>query len=268
MRHHHVLAIAIAAIMPATIAANDRLTDRDVKALVERIDHERDRFEDALDGNLKRSVLRGPSGEVNVARFLDDLQENVGRLKERLKSDYAASAEVATVLRQGSSVERFFKSQTPGTAGESEWNQLAADLSVLARAYGTEFPLPSSDAPVRRVGDREMANTVREIARDASRLEKALDSDLKRDATLHKTSREQITAHADRMSKDAKALRERLDDGQPSSAEAGRLLAGAQRVSAALDGREVPASSALWSTMTPHLRTVARAYGASWPGTF
>ena len=78
---------ACASFMAILLVASphaDRLTDKDVKQLLERIDDERDRFEDQLDGKLKRSIIRGPGGEVNVEKYLDDLQENVDKLKGTL----------------------------------------------------------------------------------------------------------------------------------------------------------------------------------------
>jgi hypothetical protein len=103
--------------MPVVFA--DRLSDKDVKSLMERIDNERDRFEDQLDGSIKSKILRGPGGEVNVERFLDDLQNNVDRMKERFTSEYAASAEVTTVLRQGTDIQRFMSTQPPDLDGAS-----------------------------------------------------------------------------------------------------------------------------------------------------
>jgi len=101
--------------MPAVSA--DRLPDSSVRTLIERIDNERDRFEDQLDGKIKSSVL---GSGVDVGRFLDDLQENVDRLKERFKSDYAANAEATTVLRQGTDIQRFMSQQRPDLDGASE----------------------------------------------------------------------------------------------------------------------------------------------------
>ena len=118
----------------------DRLNDRDVKSLIDRVNDERDRFEDQLDGKLKSSVLRGPCGEVNVSRFLDDLQENVGKLKDRFKPDYAASAEVTTVLRQASDIQRFMAKQPANYDGASEWKRLEASLTELATAYQPSCP--------------------------------------------------------------------------------------------------------------------------------
>ena len=147
--------VAALVAMPALSA--DRLPDKDVKALLERINNERDRFEDQLDGKIKSSILRGASGEVHVERFLDDLQENVGRLQDRFKSDYAASAEATTVLRQGSDIQRFMSKQPPAFDGASEWNRLASSLGELAKVYGTTFPLPEG----HRRGDSTIARSRR-----------------------------------------------------------------------------------------------------------
>src|SRR4030095_17218202 len=124
--------------MPAVAA--DRPPDKDVKALIERIDNERDRFEDQLDEKIKSSICGGAGGEVDVAHFLDDTQENLPRLKDRFNSDYAASAEVTTVLRQCTDIQRFMSQQPPNLDGASEWNRLASSLGALAKGYATPVP--------------------------------------------------------------------------------------------------------------------------------
>src|SRR5262245_8200832 len=207
-----IIIAALAASVSATPA--DRMTDRDVKELVERIDEARDRFEDALDGKIKHDIIRGPSGEVKVDNFLDDFQKNVERLRDRLKPDYAASTEAATVLRQGSDIERFLHGQPPGSKGESEWNRLASDLKTLADAYGADFPL-TEHASVRRIGDGEVAAAAEGVAHAAGDFKKSLDADLKKDPSLDKVSRETVVREADELEKSAKSLRERVKDGKP-----------------------------------------------------
>jgi hypothetical protein len=272
----HLLTVARAVTFIAGIALlistplaspADRLTDRDVKELIARIEQGHDRFDDALEDKIKHSIVRGPNGEANVDRFLDDFQESIDRLEERLKPDYAGSAEAAAVLRQGSIIQRFFGQQAPGMRGESEWNRLATDLKTLAAAYGTEFPLPSDTAAVRRVGDRELSNAVDQIGKTATQVKKALDGDLKKDLSTDPSARQAILADADQMSKDAKALKSRVNDGKPSSAEADRLFASAKKIQAFIDGHQLPAASAAWAANMPdRLQSVASAYGASWPG--
>ena len=53
----------VAMLFAGPAAAADRMNDKDVKQLFERIDDERDRFEDQLDGKLKGSIVHAVSGE-------------------------------------------------------------------------------------------------------------------------------------------------------------------------------------------------------------
>lgn len=254
----------VIALTQAVALAGDRLSDREVKALVEQIDENRDRFVDALDDKLKDNVLRTPKGEVDVKRYLDDFKENIGRLKDRLKPEYAASAEAAAVLRQASGIQAFFKSQPPGTRGESEFNRLATDLSALAKAYGATFPA-DDQTPVRRIGDRELMTAADALAKTADRLKKSVDDDLRTDVAVDRASREAAVVEADELGKAAKALRDRVKDNKPSSAEAERLLAGASKMQTFLNGRRMPLSSTVWVHAPAQLQTVAAAYGSAWP---
>jgi hypothetical protein len=251
-------------ISPMPTLAADRMTDREVKALVSRIEQGRDRFDDALDDELKHKVLRGPSGEVDVDRFLDDFQQNIDRLEERLKPDYAASAEAGTLLRQATQIDAFFREQAPGTKGESEWNRLASDLKVLANVYGADFPLPSG-ASVRRMGDREVAAGTKQVAVAAERLKKALDADLKQNPLVDKAARDAIVEEADQFTKDAKLLRDRVIDRKPSSAEADQLLARAARLQTFVAKHRVPTAANYWAGIDIYLQKLASAYRADWP---
>jgi hypothetical protein len=259
------LTVLLAVVVVASpLLAADRLTDRDVAALVARIEQGRDRFDDALDDRLKHSILREPAGEVNVDRFLNDFQESIDRLEERLKPDYAGSAEAGALLREASTIDRFLRQQPGGTKGESEWNRLATDLKTLAAAYGTEFPMPEG-ATVRRVGDSEVAAAADEIARSAERLKKSLDRELKNDTTFEKSEREAIVRDADQFSNDAKRLRDRVKDGKPSSAEADQVMTRAAKLRVFIESHQVPTSSDAWAAISERLRSLTSAYGASQP---
>ena len=71
--------------MPALAQARpERLSDKDVKTLIDQVDEGRDKFEGNLDGQFKGSTVRGPSGgETKVAGALQDYQDNTQKLKDR-----------------------------------------------------------------------------------------------------------------------------------------------------------------------------------------
>jgi hypothetical protein len=256
-----LITVTLATSLATPVVSAERLSDKDVKTLIERIDHERDRFEDQLDGKVKRSILRGPGGEVNVERYLDDLQANVDKLKERLTPEYAASAEATTVLRQGSDIQRFMASQPPNFDGASEWNRLAASLAELAAAYGASMPLADGQQ-ARRLNDREVRKAADDLAQSAERFKKNLDSSLKSDKTVDKATREAAVQEADALKKDAKELASAIGDGRPSSGEAKALLDRAGAIRAASSGRTLsPVAQTSWGSVESGLDKVGQAFG-------
>jgi hypothetical protein len=261
MSAHLVLALLF--ILPAV--APERLADKDIKQLFERINDDRDRFEDQLDGKLKRSVLRGPKGEIDVERYLDDLQENVGRMKDRFSSEYSASAEVTTVLRQGSDIQRFMTSQPPNLDGASEWNRLAQALNELAAAYGTTFPL-AEGATARRMNDRELQNAAEELAKAADRFKDALDTALKADKAVNPATREAALKEVDALKNAARSLASRVDDEQPASGEAQALIDQFVALRGSYSGRQLSAAERTeWTSITNQLSTVVQAFGMQVP---
>jgi hypothetical protein len=254
------IAIIVAALVAMPTVLADRMSDKDVKALIERINHDRDRFEDQLDGKLKRSILRGPGGEVNVERYLDDLQENVGKLKDRFSSSYAASAEATTVLRQGSDIAHFMSSQLANFDGASEWNRLASSLGDLAAAYSTTMPMAGGQQ-ARRLNDQEVRKTADDLSRSADQFKKDLDSSLKSDKTVDKAARESAVREVDALKKDAKELASIVGDGRPASGEAKALLDRANAIRTASSARTLsPAARSAWGTLESGLGKLAQAF--------
>ena len=250
----------IATLAAASAAAADRPNDKDVKQLLDRINHERDRFEDQLDGKVKDTILRGPGGEVNVARFLDDLQENVNRLKDRFKPDYAASAEVTTVLRQGSDIQRFMATQPPDFDGLSEWNRLAGSLGELATVYGTQFPIAEGQQ-ARRLNDVEVRKAAETVGKSADRFKKELESSLKNNASIDKVARETAIKDAEDLKHEAERLASTVGGGKPASGEARALLQHATAMRGAAPGGPLsPAAATAWRSVESDLATVAQAF--------
>jgi hypothetical protein len=239
------------------------MTDRELVALVQQIDDGRGRFVDALEDQVKRAVLRSPTGEVDVDRFLGDFDRNIDQFRSRIKAEYAASSEAAIVLRQASAIDRFFTERPAGTRGQSEWTSLVTHLKTLAAAYGTTFPLVEP-ATVRRLSRRELATSARTAAQSANRFKRMLDDDLKDDGSVDKAARESVVDEAEQLKKDADELRSRLDDDNPSTGELDRLLARATKLQQYVAGRKLPTAAEAWNGVALQMRQLATAYKASW----
>lgn len=253
---------AAALVMPAMFgvtaaAQEERLSDKDVKQLIDDLDHSRDRFEDALDGDFKSSIIRGLKGEVNVSAYLDDLQENVKRLKERFTQEYSASKEVETVLKQGTEINTYIKAQPGEIKGGSEWDTMARHLGRLATAYGTSFPI-AGDASVRRINDAEAAATAEMIAKNADQLKKQLDQE----KSLPKPVIEAAKQDVDQLMKQAKIVKSRANDSKPATAETRQLIDMARKVGGFMTAQTslMPGTTSAWGAIQGPLDKLQEAY--------
>jgi hypothetical protein len=255
----------VAFFVAAVAMAAERPTDKDVKQLLERVNADRDRFEDQLDGTLKRETLRGPQGEVDVDRFLDDLQDNLNRWRDRFSPDYSASTEATTVLRQASAIHHFMAKQPPTLKGTSEWERFAASLGQLAGVYGAAFPL-SEGTGARRMNDREVQQAAEAVADAADRFKNDVDRSLHNDKTVDKATRDQTLLEIETLKNSAKALGARLGSGQPASGQAKALLDVAGTVAASSARRGLtPSAQTAWTSLGTALEKVTTSFGLPMP---
>ena len=172
--------------VPGFAQAPERLSDKDVKALIDQVDEGRDKFEGNLDGQFKGSTLRGPAGETKVAGALQDYQDNTKKLQSRFTADYAASAEVATVLKQSTAIDTFMQGAPSAMKGRSEWDrQVDEPQAPGGSRTARRFPCPMGPA-VRRMNDKETAAAAAAVATAADRFK----SDLDKDKTLAKPEKD------------------------------------------------------------------------------
>lgn len=251
-----VLALGIAA---GAYAQPERLSDKDVKDLMEAIDKGRDRFVDALDSEFKHAVMRSPTSEVDVDKYLDDFDRNIHTMKDRFKGDYAASAEVQTVLRQASDIDAYVHQQG-AMKGASEWNALAGQMDVLARAYGTRFPIHENTS-VRRLGDKEVAETLDVIAKQSSSLKDAIEDDTKHWPEADRKQGKVMGKEVEQLEKDAKLVKDRLDAGKPASSEYRELAGRVGRLEAYIANHSLPRANSAMTTTRAAVAKLNQAFG-------
>ena len=242
--------------MPALAQAPpERMSDKDVKTLIDQVDEGRDKFEGNLDGQFKGSTVRGPSGERKVADALQDYQDNTQKLKDRFSADNAASAEVATVLKQSTAIDTFMQGSASTMKGRSEWDRQTTNLKHLAESYGTTFPLPEG-ATVRRMNDKETAATATAVATAASRFK----SDLDKASTLAKPDRDAAKKEVDVLVKQANAVKSRTNDGKPATGEVRQLVEQAAKLQTFVDAQPTP-TMANWQAVQTSIGKLQQAFG-------
>ncbi len=236
-----------------------RSYDDDVENLIEDVTKRTERFEKALDKKLKKAVIRGPRGEVDVENYLEDFNDAIDKLEDRFDKQYSASAEVRDVLDRGAGFHNYMREHST-TKGASEWDQVAAKLAALAGAYGADFPL-AADASVRRIGDTELNDAVASLTKELDRVASALKKSAKGTPALEAAGKSG-KAEIDALKTNLKALKSRLSDRKPATAEARTVAAQFEKVDALMKGGVVPSDAvAAWDNVRPAADKIAQAFG-------
>ena len=235
-----------------------RMSDKDVKALVKSIaDHEK-KFARALDSKFKRSVIRGPGGEIEVAGYLDDLASDIKRFSDRFTGSYSASAEIKDLMERADMMNGYIRNH-PEIKGANEWDVFGSGLQQLAGAYGTTFPLPDG-AVIRRIGDGELQDAATEISKFAKDMKKPVRKHVKGTDEL-KAAAKGLDDELSSLADQSKTLASRIRGNKPASAEARQLMDSVGQIESLLDTPGMPGDIAtLWEEGSKSIYKVEQAF--------
>lgn len=235
-----------------------RLSDKDVKELVKTIEKQHNSFTRALDSKFKRSILRGPGGEVQVSYYVDDLGDSIEQLRKRFTGSYSASAEATETLKRADFMNSYVR-DNPQLKGANEWDVFGSSLQQLARAYGTKFPLPEG-AAIRRIGDGELEDAATAISKFAKDMKKPVGKYVKGTDELKavaKSLNEQLSSLADR----SRTLASRIRSSKPASAEARQMMDSVQQIESLLDTEGMPGEvTAAWQEGSSAIKKLKQAF--------
>ena len=252
---------------PLLVTAKERLTDQEVKALLESVEKKRSAFEAALDEKLKNSTIKGERGEVNTNEFFDDLQDQVRRARERFSSNYSASSEVLSLLQFATRLDAWASTQPAGFRGSREWGALATDFRRLSAVYNSSLLRPGQKAlgdQARRLNDAELVTVAASVEKNMDAFRNAYDGALAANANLTPASRKTAIQNVDAMKNSARALNTALGKEQKGIAEANALLKGsAVMIDTTLKLPPDSSAAEAWAPVREDLSKVALAYEAT-----
>ena len=255
-------ALAVALLAPLGAAGAERLTDEQVKKLIQDIDVGYDTWKKDLEKeNLDDAVITSSERTIKVKTFLKDFERAIDTVKDRFKPEYAATPEVLALLRLGSDVERRHQREGPS----SSWTPLNTKLAALAHAYGVGWPIESMNVRTGRLNDGELAVKVEQMEKAAKQLRSETDKAAKANKAIDKASRQSLTASIQRLEPMAKEVRARIKDDRPAAVEVGQLFAHTSTVKETLTGLALFSAGGAWRGIDTAAEALARAYDVPKP---
>ena len=132
-----------------------RVTDQQVRELLNRIDARTETFRLGFDRAIERSRLSGSRAAEEIGRSINDLKQATVRLRDRVNLRRSDAVAVEDVLRPAAVIDTFVMGNQLGAPVERDWQDLRRDLDELARAYGVAWNATASQtrrpAPVQQV---------------------------------------------------------------------------------------------------------------------
>ncbi|HEX8291797.1 MAG TPA: YMGG-like glycine zipper-containing protein [Pyrinomonadaceae bacterium] len=116
-----------------------RISDRQLDAIIRRVETGADRFRASMGNSLNRSTYNGTRAEDNINQFVRDFEQATDQLRSRFDARNSASSDVQNVLRQATYIDDFMMRQTLSPRAENDWTTLKGDLNQLASAYSVAW---------------------------------------------------------------------------------------------------------------------------------
>jgi Rad3-related DNA helicase len=133
--------VAILVGLAGSIRAQEayRLSEREMKELLSRIDKQSEVFRGSLKRAMNHSRLDDTKAEDRINDFVKDFSEATDRLKHRYSDKRTASADVEEVLSRAARIDDFMTRHELSHQAESDWAALRSNLDSLADAYNVTW---------------------------------------------------------------------------------------------------------------------------------
>jgi hypothetical protein len=242
-----------------------RLTEKEMKALLDRIEHGADRFRNSLGKMLDASALDDTKTEDNINHFVKEFEAATDHLKHRFDDKQSASGDVEEVLRRAARIDGFMMRRGMDSRAQENWADLRKNLDELATAYNVSWNWEGISNRPFRLNDEQVKNLLGRIERDADRFRKSLDSSLDKTAFDGTKAEDNINDFIKEFEVATDHLKDRFSKKQSASADAEDVLQRAARVDAFMQNHTLTERAQNdWAQLRRSLDELATAYSVSW----
>lgn len=244
-----------------------RLSDDEMKKLLESINDRTGKFRDAVERGTRKGKLDTRLPDQDINRFVKDFEDSTGRLKDRFNSKRSASADVEEVLRRAATIDGFMKRHPVVTGADAEWLALRGDLDQLVRAYNVSWRWDDSSAAPERLSDSQVKVVLEELSSNTGEFRSNLEKSLKQDPSVERQVRDNVNQTVKTFKGDADRLKGRMKEKDfPTQLE--QVLRLAASVDRFMKGRpESDRAQGDWRRVRRNLEQLAQSYKLPWGAT-
>jgi DNA-binding TFAR19-related protein (PDSD5 family) len=261
------LAVASAGLAMAGQQRPYRLSDQQLKDLVNRIETHRDTFNTSLKRAIDRSSINGSPAEDQIDSSVRMFQQATDSLRDRVNDRQSDTADAENVLRRATSLDDFMMRNQLDASARNGWQALRLDMSDLARAYGITWNWnAASQTMPARVDDKQVEQLLKQIGKKADKFDNGLDRAFDRSRIVDEgRAKDELRRSVKDFSQATDRLGDRVKGRQSSTLDAEEVLRRGVSIDAAMQRYQLTTQAERdWLSLRGDLDKLARAYNVAW----
>ncbi len=244
-----------------------RLTDNQMRQLIQRIDTRTENFRRNLNNTLARNDLNS-AAQNEIRRYVADFEAATDRLRTRFNNRQPTGADARAVLDRAAMINNFLLSYRIGPPVEQNWRLLQSNLNQLAQTHNIAFQwgtMPTDTSVGHRLSDTQMQQLVRRIENRSDRFRNSLERALDRGNFRNTATEDEINRQLRDFEFATDQLRDNFDRRQATSIHAQNVLERAALLNQFMARHQLDGSvQSDWNLLRGDLNQLASAYGIAW----
>jgi hypothetical protein len=249
---------------------SNRIADRQVSVILQRLEQSSSRFRGSLNEALVQARISETRPQNDINSFEPAFESAIDQFRDRFTRRQAGQADVQNILQKASLVNGFMTRNRLYVQVQNDWAAVRTNLNALANAYGVSWQwnqqtLPSiNSSRASRLTDSELNQLIRRIETGGDTFRSSLMEALDRNRFNQTSSERNMNVAVGDLRNATDQLRNQFDARQPVSEYVERVLARATPIDTYMrNNRLTTRSQNDWATLRGELNTLAGAYNLS-----
>ena len=267
-----LLAFSIIDVGAQAQRQRSRLTDRQISAILQRLEQSSNRFRQNVQNFLEGNG-RGTRPQNDINSFEPAFESAFDQFRDRFTRRLAVTGDVKNVLQKASLINGFMTRNRLNPEVQNDWTSVRTDLNALASAYGISWQWnqptlpPINSSRSSRLPDSELNQLIRRIETGGDTFRSSLTDAFSRTRYDQTTGESNLNEAVSGFKNATVQLRYQFDTRQPVSDYVARVLARATSIDTYMrNNRLTTRAQNDWSTLRGDLNKLAGAFNilANW----
>ncbi len=251
----------------------NRIANRQVSAILQRLERSSNRFHNSLNIALVNAGIDETRPQNDINSFEPAFSSAIDQFSDRFARRQAGPTDVQNVLQKASLINGFMTRNRLNVQTQNDWAAVQTDLNALANAYGVNWrwarqTLPSNDSTRQvntgRLSDSELDQLIRRIESGGTTFRASLNGAFDRNRYSQTGKERTMLVAVGDLKNATDQLRNQFDARQPVNDFVGRVLGRATPIDTYMtNNRLTNQAQNDWSNLRGDLDTLATAFNIS-----